>query len=61
MVITMKEFFANIKQELNKITWPTGKEMKSYSAQVFIFMVALSLFFAAVDAIISTGVAALTR
>ena len=54
----MKSFFGNVKQEFRKITWPTDKEMKSSTAQVFVFMVVLSLFFAGVDAIISTGVSA---
>ena len=57
----MKEFFGNVKQEWDKITWPTNKEMKQGVTQVFVFMIALSLFFAGVDAIISTGVAAANR
>ena len=57
----MKEFFGNIKQELDKITWPTGDEMRLHSIQVFVFMVVLSIFFACVDAVISVGVAAATR
>jgi len=57
----MKEFFGNVKQELDKITWPTGKEMKLHTIQVFVFMVILSLFFAGVDGIISAGLAVATR
>jgi len=57
----IKEFFGNVNQEFKKITWPTGKEMKLHSIQVFVFMIVLSLFFAGVDAIISTSVAAATR
>ena len=57
----MKEFFGNVKQELDKITWPTGKEMKLHSIQVFVFMVILSLFFAGIDGIISAGLAVATR
>jgi len=56
----MKEFFGNIKQELDKITWPTAEEMKLHTIQVFVFMVILSLFFAGVDGIISVGLAAAT-
>lgn len=52
----MKKFLGNVKQEFRKITWPTDKEMKTSTAQVFVFMVVLSLFFAGLDAIISTGV-----
>jgi len=57
----MKEFFKNIKFEWDKITWPTGKEMKTGITQVFVFMVLLSLFFAGVDALISTGLAVANR
>jgi len=57
----IKEFFGNIKQELKRITWPTDKEMKLHTTQVFVFMVALSLFFAGVDAIVSAGVVFATR
>ena len=57
----MKEFFANIKLEFKKITWPTDKEMKLNTAQVFVFMIVLSLFFAATDAVISAVVYGATR
>ena len=57
----MKKFFGNIGTEFRKITWPTDKEMKLHTAQVFVFMVVLSLFFAATDAVISAGVAAITN
>ena len=56
----MKEFLNDIKQELKRITWPTDKEMKLHTIQVFVFMVFLSLFFAGVDAIISAGIALTT-
>lgn len=57
----MKDFFGNIKQEWNKMTWPTGKEMKLHSTQVFVFMLILTLFFAAVDGVISIGIATVTE
>ncbi|MCL2560389.1 MAG: preprotein translocase subunit SecE [Turicibacter sp.] len=53
----MKEFFDNIGLELKKITWPTDKEMKLHSTQVFVFMLIFTLFFAAVDNIISFAIA----
>ena len=56
----MKEFFTNIGQEFNKITWPTDKEMKVNSTQVFVFMLIFTLFFAAVDGVISVGIASAT-
>lgn len=56
----MKEFFGNIGAELKKIAWPTIKEMKAHSIQVFAFMVVLSLFFFGTDAAISAGMAAVS-
>lgn len=55
------ELFKNVKQEWDKTTWPTADEMKKYTAQVFIFMVVLSLFFAGIDAVVSLGVSAATN
>jgi len=56
----MKEFFGNIGAELKRIAWPTDKEMKQHSTQVFLFMIILSLFFFGIDAIISGGMALAT-
>jgi preprotein translocase subunit SecE len=60
MVIKMKEFFQNIGIEFKKITWPTDKEMKLYTTQVFVFMLIMTLFFAVVDGVISVGMAGAT-
>ena len=49
----VKSFFKGVSAELKKITWPTDKEMKSYTAQVLIFVALLTIFFFAVDLVIS--------
>ena len=49
----VKGFFKGESAELKKITWPTDKEMKSYTAQVLIFVALLTIFFFAVDLVIS--------
>ena len=49
----VKGFFIGLSAELKKITWPTDKEMKSYTAQVLIFVALLTIFFFAVDLVIS--------
>ena len=49
----VKGFFKGVSAELKKITWPTDKEMKSYTAQVLIFVALLTIFFFAVDLVIS--------
>ena len=49
----VKGFFKGVSAELKKITWPTDKEMKSEPAQVLIFVALLTIFFFAVDLVIS--------
>ena len=49
----VKGFFKGVSAELKKITWPTDKEMKSYTAQVLFFVALLTIFFFAVDLVIS--------
>lgn len=57
----MYKFFGNIKQEWNKMTWPTSKDMRIHSTQVFVFMLVLILFFAVVDGAISVAIVAPNR
>ena len=59
-MVKIKEFLKNVVQEWNKTTWPTNKEWKTNSINVFAFMVVLSLFFFAIDGAISVGMAAVT-
>ena len=49
----VKGFFKGVSSELKKITWPTEKEMKSYTAQVLIFVALLTVFFFLVDLLVS--------
>lgn len=53
MMSQVKGFFKGVSAELKKIAWPTEKEMKTYTLQVLIFVVVLSIFFFAVDLVIS--------
>ena len=53
MMSQVKGFFKGVSAELKKIDWPTEKEMKTYTLQVLIFVVVLSIFFFAVDLVIS--------
>ena len=52
----MNGFFKEIGIEFKKVTWPTDKEMKSYTTQVFVFMAIMILFFGTVDGVIARGV-----
>ena len=58
--MNMKKFFSNIRLELEKIVWPTDKEMKTSAIQVFVFMLVLSLFFWGIDALIVRGIIEVT-
>ena len=50
------EFFRQVRQEVAKVTWPTRKETTVTTAMVFAMVVLASLFFLAVDSILSTAV-----
>ena len=47
------KFFKEVKQEGQKIIWPTRKETLITTAMVFVMVVIFSLFFLLVDNIIS--------
>ena len=47
------KFFKEVKQEGQKIVWPTRKETLITTAMVFVMVVIFSLFFLLVDNIIS--------
>lgn len=47
------KFLKEVKQEGNKIIWPTRKETLITTAMVFIMVIIFSLFFLLVDNIIS--------
>ena len=53
MMSQVKGFFKGVSAELKKITWPTEKEMKSYTFQVLVFVALLTVFFFVVDLVIS--------
>ncbi|MCZ8323385.1 preprotein translocase subunit SecE [Phreatobacter oligotrophus] len=50
------EFMQQVRQEANKVTWPTRKEVGISSLMVVIFMVVSAIFFFIADSIIRWGV-----
>jgi preprotein translocase subunit SecE len=50
------EFVQDVRDETNKITWPTRRELGISTVMVMIMVVAASLFFLGVDAILNWGV-----
>jgi preprotein translocase subunit SecE len=50
------EFVRQVRQETAKVTWPTRKETMITTGMVFVFVIIMSLFFLAVDALAGYGV-----
>jgi preprotein translocase subunit SecE len=53
------EFFRQVRTEVAKVTWPTRKETTVTTVLVFAMVVLASIFFLAVDSILSTAVTSL--
>ncbi|MEO6609975.1 MAG: preprotein translocase subunit SecE [Aestuariivirga sp.] len=49
-------FFQDVRDETNKITWPSRRELGVSTVMVVIMVVAASLFFLGVDAILKMGI-----
>jgi preprotein translocase subunit SecE len=50
------QFFNQVKQEGRRITWPSRKETLVSTVMVFGFVIAASIFFLAVDAVLSFSI-----
>jgi len=50
------DFIKQVRQEANKVTWPTRKETLVTSAMVFVMVVLAGLFFLVVDQVLSVAV-----
>ncbi len=50
------EFIREVREETNKISWPSRKEVIISTVMVMIMVTMASLFFLAVDAILKWGI-----
>jgi preprotein translocase subunit SecE len=50
------EFLQQVRNEADKVTWPTRKETMVTTAMVFVMVIIAALFFLAADQIIRFGV-----
>jgi preprotein translocase subunit SecE len=50
------EFLQQVREEANKITWPTRRETVTSTIMVLIMVVAASVFFFAVDVVLERAV-----
>ena len=53
------QFVRQVRQEASKVTWPTRKETGVATMMVFIMVLIMSIFFLAVDQVISWGIQAI--
>ena len=49
-------FFQDVRDETNKITWPSRRELGVSTVMVVIMVVAASVFFLGVDAVLKMGI-----
>lgn len=47
------KFFRNVSREMSKVSWPKGKELRSYTVTVITTVLFVAIFFAIVDVGIS--------
>ena len=50
------QFIRQVRQETQKVTWPTRKETLISTGMVFVMVILAALFFFGVDQILSAGV-----
>ena len=50
------QFLKEVRQEANKVTWPTRKETGISTAMVFVFVILAAIFFLIFDQILQFGV-----
>ena len=50
------QFIQEVRQEANKVTWPSRKESGISTAMVFVMVIISAIFFMIVDWILQSGV-----
>ncbi len=61
MSISPLQFLRQVKQEVKKVTWPTKKEVVPTCTMVVILVTVATMFFFAVDLVLSWGVDKILR
>ena len=54
---TPMEFLRQVRNETNKVTWPTRRETMITALMVVIFTIAMAIFFSIADAVLVRAVA----
>lgn len=45
-------FFKEVRHEMRETTWPSGKEMRRYTASIFTIVILFAVFFFATESVI---------
>lgn len=61
MLAKSKNFFQEVKEELEKVTWPTRKETFSTAQVVVVIIVLISLYLGACDAVLAKLIRVILR
>jgi preprotein translocase subunit SecE len=56
MAVNPAKFIREVRQEMNKVTWPTRQETTISTIMVLVLAVIAAIFFLLVDGILATGV-----
>ena len=57
----LRAFFADVKSELQKTSWPTRKEVQNTTIVVIIFVMVCAAYLFVVDHVLQTGMERLFR
>ncbi|QNT68838.1 preprotein translocase subunit SecE [Defluviicoccus vanus] len=55
-VVNLVQFFREVRQEANKVSWPTRKETAISTMMVVVMVLIAALFFFVVDELLALGV-----
>ena len=50
-----KEYVADLKQEMRRVTWPNRKQVENTTVVVIVSVFAFAAYFFVVDAVLSSG------
>ncbi|SEA83160.1 protein translocase subunit secE/sec61 gamma [Desulfuromusa kysingii] len=53
MIAKLNEFFANVKVEIKKVTWPSKKDTYASTTVVIVLVIICAVFLGGVDMILS--------
>ena len=59
--VSMKQFFKEVSGEVKKLSWPTKKELVSYTLTVLGFIVLMAIIIYALDLVFGEGLGLLAR